>query len=90
MATRTPTKIENFKREPYKQNPLARATSAAPAWAWGCERCAFGVVTGTTNTLCTCQAGQVRGRWATGNMAPLDSADDIVVPTINAAYGGAA
>ncbi len=90
MATRTPPKASDFKREPYAQKELSRVTSTAPAWAWGCERCAFGVVNGTRGELCTCQAGQARGRWQRGDMSPLDDADDVVVPTFNAAYGGAA
>ena len=87
MATRTPPKADAFNREPYKQKDFARATSNAPAWAWGCEHCNFGTVKGTVNQFCTCQAGQARARWASGNMAPLDDAADIV-PTFNGAYGG--
>ena len=88
MATRTPPKASDFKREPYKEKELSRITSNAPAWAWGCELCNFGTVKGTVNTFCTCQAGQARARWASGNMAPLDDAADVVVPTFNCAYGG--
>lgn len=88
MATRTIVKDSKWNRPTYQTKELARATSNAPAWAWGCERCNFGTVKGTVNTLCTCEAGQARGRWARGEMAPLDNADDIVVPTFNAAYGG--
>lgn len=86
MATRTPTKIASFKREPYAQKELSRITSTAPAWAWGCERCAFGVVKGTVNQLCTCQAGQARARWAAVTMRSDE--DEIRVPTVHAAYGG--
>ena len=88
MATRTPPKADAFNREPYKQKDFARATSNAPAWAFGCEFCNFGTVKGTVNQFCTCQAGQARARWASGNMAPLDDAADVVVPTFNGAYGG--
>jgi len=86
MATRTIAKTDKWSRETYKQKELSRITSSAPAWAWGCDRCKFGVVTGTTNQLCTCEAGQARGRWASGNMR--EDADDVHVPTFNAAYGG--
>lgn len=86
MATRTPPKADSFKREPYKQKELSRTTSNAPQWAFGCDRCKFGVVTGTTNVLCSCEAGQARGRWATGNMRQND--DGVHVPTFNAAYSG--
>ena len=90
MATRTIAKTDKWTREQYQEKPLVRTTSAAPDWAWGCELCNYGVVKGTVNTLCTCRAGQARGRWASGNMAPLDEPGDIVVnvPTMNAAYGG--
>lgn len=86
MATRTIAKTDKWSRETYKQKELSRITSSAPAWAWGCDRCKFGVVNGTTNQLCTCEAGQARGRWASGNMR--EDTDDVHVPTFNAAYGG--
>ena len=86
MATRTIAKSDKWTREQYQEKPLARATSNAPAWAWGCEFCNFGTVKGTVNEYCTCQAGQARARWARGEMAPLE--DEIHVPTFNAAYGG--
>ena len=88
QAKQQKTTSKEFKREPYKRNELSRTTSTAPAWAWGCELCEYGTVKGTTNEYCTCQAGQARARWASGNMAPLE--DEIRVPTFNAAYGGGA
>jgi len=80
------TTSKEFKRPPYEEKPIAKANY--PRWADGCELCNFGTVKGTTNTYCTCQAGQARARWASGNMAPLE--DEIRVPTFNAAYGGGA
>ena len=88
QAKQRKTTSKEWRRPSYEEQPLERTTSTAPAWAWGCELCNFGTVKGTTNTYCTCQAGQARARWASGNMAPLE--DEIRVPTFNAAYGGGA
>jgi hypothetical protein len=81
MATRTPPRNDKWNRPTYEAKDLSRLTSAAPAWAWGCELCSFGTVKGTLNQFCTCRAGQAKARWASGQMAPDD--DEIHVPTFN-------
>lgn len=86
MATRTIVKESKWNRPAYQEKPLSRATSNAPAWAWGCELCKFGVQ--ADGQFCTCRAGQGRARLAAGIV--IDDADDGHVPTMNAAYGGAA
>jgi hypothetical protein len=80
MATRTPPRNDKWNRPTYEAKDLSRLTSAAPAWAWGCERCKFGVLNGTIGAFCTCEAGQARQRCASGQMAPDE---EIHVPTFN-------
>lgn len=84
QAKQQKTTSKEFKRPPYEEKPIAKANY--PRWADGCELCKFGKR--ADGMFCTCQAGQARARWASGNMAPLE--DEIRVPTFNAAYGGAA
>ena len=86
MATRTIVKESTWNRPVYERKELSRATSNAPAWAWGCELCEFGRQ--ADGSFCTCRAGQGRARLAAGIV--VDDADDVHVPTFNAAYGGGA
>lgn len=88
MATRTPPKNDKWSRPTYQRKDFSLTTlPEGVTWAKGCDRCDFGTVKGTVNQFCTCQAGQARARWASGNMALLDESTD-VVPTFNGAYGG--
>jgi len=82
MATRTIAKSDKWTREQYQEKNFARATSNAPAWAFGCELCEYGRQ--ADGQWCTCRAGQARHHFAAGIV--LEDADGGHVPTINAAY----
>lgn len=86
MAKQHKTTSKEWNRPTYQGKDFARATSAAPAWAFGCELCNFNFGVQDDGRFCTCQAGQARARLARGQMTPIE--DDVHVPTFNAAYGG--
>ena len=86
MATRTLQKPDKVQRTPYERKDFARATSNAPAWAFGCELCNYNFGKRADGSFCTCRAGQARGYLAAGIVR--EELDDVVVPTFNAAYGG--
>lgn len=62
---------DSWRRPPYEVKTLEQASF--PRWALGCERCNYGTVRGTFDEYCTCQAGQARRRWATGQIDQGDA-----------------